>query len=78
MASQTRHTNPSVQRVLNNVQLKPIGVNQSYWTKQLFKIESEACGNLMPLSMYKSLYSRVPSATTVNNAVCLLDYNKVF
>ena len=39
MASQTRHTNvifdeisssPSLQRVLTNVQLKPIGINQSY------------------------------------------------
>ena len=30
----------------------------------------------MPLSMYKSLYNRVPSATTVNSAVHLLDYNK--
>ena len=26
--------------------------------------------------MYMSLYSSVPSATTVNSAVCLLDYNK--
>ena len=30
----------------------------------------------MPLSMYKSLYSRVPSVTTVNSAVHLLDYNQ--
>ena len=30
----------------------------------------------MPLSMYKSLYSHVPSITSVNSAVCLLDYNK--
>ena len=46
MASQTRHTNvmfdemsnsPSLQRVLSDVQLKPIGINQSYWTKQHFK-----------------------------------------
>ena len=26
--------------------------------------------------MFKSLYNRVPSSTTVNSAVCLLDYNK--
>ena len=85
MASQTRHTNvmfdeiystPSLQRVLTDVQLKPIGINQSYWTKQHFQIDSGACGNLMPPSMYKSLYSCVPSATAVNSAVHLLDYNK--
>ena len=85
MASQTRHTylmfdkissSPSLQRVLTDVQLKPIGINQSYWTKQCFKIDSGAYGNLMPLSMYESLYSSVPSATTVNSAVHLLDYNK--
>ena len=85
MASQTRHTNvmfneisssPSLQRVLTDVQLKPIGINHSYWTKQHFKIDSGACGNLMPLNMYKSLYSSIPSAPTVNSAVCLLDYNK--
>ena len=63
-------------RVLTDVQLKTIGFNQSYWTKQHFKIDSGACGNLMPLSMYKSLYSRVPSVTTLNSAVCLLDYNR--
>ena len=85
IASQTRHTNVmfdeissslSLQRVLTDVQLKPIGTNQSYWTKQRFKIDSGACRNLMPLSMYKSLYSLVPSATIVNSAVHLLDYNK--
>ena len=67
---------PSLQRVLTDVQLKPIGINQSYWTKQCFKIDSGACGNLMPLSVYKSVYNCVPSATSVNNAVHLLDYNK--
>ena len=85
MDSQTRHTSvmfdeisstPSLQRVLTNVQLKPIGINQSYWTKQCFKIDSGACGNLMPLSIYKSMYNHVPSATSVNSAVHLLDYNK--
>ena len=85
MASQRRYTNvmfneisstPSLQRVLTNVQLKPIGINQSYWTKQHFKIDSGACGNLLPLSMYKSIYNCVPSATSVKSAVCLLDYNK--
>ena len=66
----------SLQRVLTNVHVKPIWINQSYWTKQRFKIDSGACGNLMPLSMFKSLYNHVPSSTTVNSAVCLLDYNK--
>ena len=83
--TQVRHTNvmfdeifstPSLQRVLTDVHVKSIGINQSYWTKQCFKIDSGACGNLMPLSMYKSLYNRVPSGTTVNSAICLLDYNK--
>ena len=82
-ASQTRHTNvmfdeisstPSLQRVLTDVHFKPMG--NSHWTKQHFKIDSGACGNLMPLSMYKSLYNHVPSSTTVNSAVRLLDYNK--
>ena len=30
----------------------------------------------MPASMYKSLYRRAPPNTSVNSAVCLLDYNK--
>ena len=30
----------------------------------------------MPLSMFKSLYNRLPSSTSVNSTVCLLDYNK--
>ena len=83
--TQVRHTNvmfaeisstPLLQRVLTDVHVKPIGINQPYWTKQCFKIDSGACGNLMPLSMYKSLYNHVPSSSTVNSAVCLLDYNK--
>ena len=30
----------------------------------------------MPLGMYKSLYSKEPSASTINHSVCLLNYNK--
>ena len=30
----------------------------------------------MPLGMYKSLYSKEPSASTINHSVHLLDYNK--
>ena len=30
----------------------------------------------MPLSMFKSLCNRLPSSTTINSAVRLLDYNK--
>ena len=80
-----RHTNvmfdeisstPSLQRVLTDVYVKPIQTSQSHWLKQCFKIDSGACGNLMPLSMFKSLYNWVPSSTTVNSAVHLLDYNK--
>ena len=81
--TQTRHTNVmfdeisstlSLQRVLTDVHVTPMG--SSHWTKQCLKIDSGACGNLMPLSMYKSLYNCVPSSATVNSAVCLLDYNK--
>ena len=83
--TQTRHTNvmfdeisstPSLQRVLTDVYVKPIGTKKSHWSKHRFKIDSGAYGNLMPFSMFKSLYSRLPSSTTVNSAVCLLDYNK--
>ena len=83
--TQVKHTNvmfdkisitPSLQRVLTDMHVKPIGVNQSYWTKQHFKIDSGACGNLMPLNMYKLLYRCVPSITSVNSTVNLLDYNK--
>ena len=83
--TQTRHTNvmfdeisstPSLQRVLTDVHVKPIGISQSHWLKHCFKIDSGACGNLMPLSMFKSLYNHLPSSTTVNSAVHLLDYNK--
>ena len=30
----------------------------------------------MPFSMFKSLYNQIPSSTTVNSAVWLLDYNR--
>ena len=56
--------------------VKPIGTSQSHWLKQCFKIDSGAYGNLIPLSMFKSLYNRLPSSITVNSAVHLLDYNK--
>ena len=63
-------------RVLTDVHIKSIGVGQSHWLKERFKIDSGPCGNLMPLGMYKSLYSKEPSANTINHSVCLLDYNK--
>ena len=66
----------SLQRVLTDLHLKSIGTCQSNWQKHQFKIDSGACGNLMPVSLYKSLYSKSPSSTTINNAVRLLDYNK--
>ena len=56
--------------------VKPIGINQSHWSKHRFKIDRGAYGNLMPLRMFKSLYKWLPSSTTVNSAVHLLDYNK--
>ena len=83
--TQIRHANvmfdeisstPPTQRVLTDVYVKPIGTNQSHWLKHHFKIDSGACGNLMPLSMFKSLYNCLPSSTTINNAVHLLHYNK--
>ena len=65
----------SLQRVLTDVHVKPIRTN--HWSKQCFKIDSGACGNLMPLSMFKSLYNnKLPSSTTINHAVHLVDYNK--
>ena len=66
----------SLQRVLTDIHLKQIGINQSNWQKCYFKIDSGSCGNLMPVSMYKSLYSKNPSSTIVNTSVHLLDYNK--
>ena len=83
--TQTRHNNvmfdeisstPSLQRVLTDENVKLTGTSQSHWFKLHFKIESGACGNLMPLSMFKSLYNRLPSSTTINSAAHLLDYNK--
>ena len=63
-------------RVLTDVHVKLIGTSHFHWSKHHFKIDSGACGNLMLLSMLKSLYNRLPSSTTVNSAVCLLDSNK--
>ena len=83
--TQIRHTNvmfdeisstPSLQRVLTDVYIKPIGTSQYHWLKHHFKIDSGACGNLMHPSMFKSLYNHLPSSTTVNSAVRLLNYNK--
>ena len=84
-ASQWRHSNimfdeisasASLQRVLTNVHVKSVGLGQSHWLQERFKIDSGVCGNLMPLGMYKSLYSKEPSASTISCSVCLLDYNK--
>ena len=36
----------SLQRVLTNVHVKSIGVGQSHWIKERFKIDSDACGTL--------------------------------
>ena len=66
----------SLQRVLTNVHVKSIGVGQSHLLQERFKIDSGRCGNLMPLGMCKSLYSKKPSASTINHFVHLLDYNK--
>ena len=83
-ASQWRHSNivfdeisasASLQRILTDVHVKSVGVGQSHWLKERFKIDSGVCGNLMPLGMYK-LYSKEPSPSTINHSVCLLDYNK--
>ena len=69
-------TTPSLQRILTDFYVKSIGVGQLHWLKESFKIDSGACGNLMSLGMYKSLYNKEPSASTINHSVCLLDYNK--
>ena len=45
----------SLQRVLTDIHIKAIG--QSNWLKCRFKIDSGVCGNLMLLSMFKSLYN---------------------
>ena len=49
-------TTPSLQRILTDVHVKPIGLVQCGWQRHRFKIDSRAYGNLMPASMYKSLY----------------------
>ena len=69
-------TAPSLQRVLTDLHVKPIGVSQSYWPKERFKVDSGACGSLKPLGMYKLLYNREPVFSTINHSVRLLDYNK--
>ena len=62
--SQLRHSNvlfnetsstQALQRVLTDIHIKAIG-GQSNWFKCRFKIDSGACGNLMPLSMFRLLY----------------------
>ena len=84
-ASQLRHSNimfdeistvPSLQHVLTDLHVKPIGVSQSYWLEDRFKVDNGACSNLMPLGMYKLLYNREPMPSTINHSVHLLDYNK--
>ena len=67
---------PSLQRVLTDVQVTAMGVSQSNWLKHHFKVDNGACENLMPVIMFKSLYSKTPSANTINSTVCLCDYNK--
>ena len=69
-------TAPSLQHVLADLHVKPICVSQSDWLRERFKVDSGACGNLMPLGMYKSLYSKEPLVSTINHSVHLLDYNK--
>ena len=84
--TQLRHSNvmfdeisstPALQGVLTDIHIKAIGIgSQSSWLKCRFKINNGACGNLMPLNMFKLLYNQLPSSTSVNSAVHLLDYNK--
>ena len=66
-------TAPSLQRILTDIYISD---KQTNWLKCRFKIDSGACGNLMPVSMYKSLYNRAPPSTSVSSALCLLDYNR--
>ena len=69
-------TAPSLQCVLTDLHVKSIGESWSKWLKERFKVDSDACGNLMPLGMYKSLCSKEPLASTINHSVCLLDYKQ--
>ena len=81
--TQLRHSNvmfdeisstPALQRVLTNVHIKAVGTGgKSSWLKCRFKIDSRACGNLMPVGMFKLLYNQLPSSTSVSSAVRLLD-----
>ena len=66
----------SLQKVPTDVHVKSIGVGQSHWLNERFKIDRGTCGNFMPLGMYKSLYDKEPSASTTNHPVHLLDYKK--
>ena len=61
--TQLRHKNimfdevsaaPSLQRILTDIYISD---KQTNWLKCRFKIDSGACGNSMPASMYKSLYN---------------------
>ena len=67
-------TKPALQHVLTDIHLKSMGSNQQ-WLKYRFKIDLGACGNIMSLSMYKSMYRHDPLPSTVDQAVRLLDYN---
>ena len=80
--TQLRHKNimfdevsaaPLLQRILTDIYISD---KQTNWLKRRFKIDSGACGNLMPVSMYKSLYNQAPPSTSVSSAVRLLDYNR--
>ena len=66
---------PALQCVLTDIHLKAIGSNQS-WLKQRFKNDSRACGNLMPVSMYRASYRQELMTNTMNRAIKLIDYNK--
>ena len=64
-------TKPALQHVLTDIQLKSMGSSQLWLTHQ-FKIDSGACCNLIPLSMYKTMYRHDPLLSTVNHSVILL------
>ena len=66
-------TAPLLQRILTDIYVSD---KQTNWLKCRFKIDSGACGNLMIVSMCKSLYNRAPPSTSVSSAVRLLDYNR--
>ena len=41
-------TTLSLKRILTDLHVKSIGVSQSNWLKERFKVDGAACGNLMP------------------------------